>query len=121
MKSRAQYILEQMEQMDEIVSGIVAGAAISTAGQQLLAKKRREEKVRQGGHGDELDAIKKKRSDFEKHSAKRLLVGKKAKAYKAQRADLKAQHSKIVNKGLASHAQLMSRAGQKGQQQMQVR
>jgi hypothetical protein len=121
MKTRAQHILEQMAQIDEVISGIVAGAAISTLGQQALAKKRREEKIRQGGHGDELDAAKKARMDHEKSATGKLLVGKKHKEFKAKRAELKSAHQKVVNKGLASHAQLMSRAGQKGQEQMQVR
>ena len=115
--TRAEYILRQL---DEVV-GLVGAAAINTAGQQLMAKKRREEKVRAGGHGDELDAAKKAKMDHEKKHSGKLLVGKKKKEFKAKRAELKSAHQKVVNKGLASHAKLMSRAGKKGQEAMAVK
>ena len=117
--TRAQEIITKI---DEIAGAAILGAAaINTAGQQYLAKKRREEKVRQAGHGDELDAIKKKRMAHEKKHTGKLLVGQKAKQFKKTRADLKSQHQKVINKGLAGHAKLFSQAGKKGQEQMAVR
>lgn len=117
--TRAQHLIDRI---DEVATAAVLGAAaLSTAGQQLLAKKRREEKVRAAGHGDELDAVKKKRLDHEKKHTGKLLVGKKAKQFKQTRSDLKSQHQKVVNKGLAGHAKLFSQAGRKGQEQMAVR
>lgn len=117
--SRAQNLISKI---DEVATAALLGAAaINTAGQQYLAKKRREEKVRQAGHGDALDAIKKKRMDHEKKSTGKLLIGKKHKEFKAKRAELKDQHQKVINKGLAGHAKLFSQAGKKGQEQMQVR
>jgi len=117
--TRAQDLINRI---DEVATAALLGAAaINTVGQQYLAKKRREEKIRQAGHGDALDAIKKKRLAHEKKNTGKLLVGQKARDFKSKRADLKAQHQKVINKGLAGHAKLFSQAGKKGQEQMQVR
>lgn len=121
MITRAEIILQQIDEILPAALGIVGSAAIHTAGQQLLAKKRREEKVRQAGHGDELDSIKKKRLQHEKSASGKLLVGKKKKEFKSKRAELKSQHQKVVNKGLAGHAKLLSGANKKAQDQMGVK
>lgn len=119
MTTRAQEILFQANEV--LGAGILGAAAISTAGQHYLAHKRREEKVRQAGYGNELDAIKNKRLQHEKSASGKLLMGKKAKSFKQKRAELKSQHQKVINKGLAGQAKLFSQSGKKGQEQMQVR
>ena len=100
-----------MTRAEEILEIALAGAGLAAAGaigSQLVQKRaqklRREEKVRQSGMGDKLDKAKKNVSTARK---KGFLSVNPVKARRNIKK-AKASHQRVMNKGLAKQAHMLS-------------
>lgn len=99
--TRAEEILE----IAALAAGIgAAGAVGSQLVQKKLQQNRREEKVRQAGLGDKLD---KSKANVKSARKKAFLSINPAKARRTIKK-AKASHSRLMNKGLAKQASMLS-------------